>query len=136
LDQNVRLFSVTKEIKMFKIRILSLVVGSVLIFTGLAAFQAFKPGNEVKSGSQQAAGMGDLRRFEAQISQPASFPSIGQYDGDEDRITVARRTPVTGHRTSSPTQIGMGNLRLAEASQPANARWPVGMGDLRRFEAR
>jgi hypothetical protein len=89
----VGLVSVTKEIKMFKTHFLNLVIGSTLIFVALAAFQAFKSWNEVKSSSQHYSGMGDLRRVEAQSSPPENLPYIGGGDGDQHRVAAVHLSP-------------------------------------------
>ena len=79
---------------MNKTRYLKLVIAPALILAALIALQAFKPTAGAKNSILPNIGMGDLRRYEAQLS-----------------------IPNTGSQASSYEYIGMGDLRRFEASQ-------------------
>jgi hypothetical protein len=106
---------------MNKTRYLKLVIVPVLILAALIALQAFKPTAGAKNSNLPYIGIGDLRRYEAQLSitdtdaLESSRPSTGM--GDLHLFEMQQSIPGTGAQASSRPFAGMGDLHRLEAMQ-------------------
>jgi hypothetical protein len=87
-----------------------LIFGTALMIVALLALQACTTSGSAKNSNSSYVGMGDLHRFEAQVS------TLG-----------------TAAEANNSAYVGMGDLHRFEAQSSRSSY--AGMGDLHRFEA-
>jgi hypothetical protein len=130
---------------MSKVRVLSIVIGAVLIVSVILIAKAIGPQVGAVS-SLPPVGFGDLRIFESRQSLSVSQAQGGALYagmGDLHLVEAMAFTSNFGAQAGSGLYAGMGDLHLFETSgslsnpnSEGSGNLYVGMGDLHRFESR